>query len=296
MKFAMKSIVAAAAFVAVGAASAATVTVSGTDTYKGFTATGTGALTFSDTLVSALNTGGIAVQASGSVSQIDGTPKVANDTSSGYNAIAVVAPVNKLSIDTTNDEIVTAYSSGGAIQTAPDGTNISCTSKGVAFNCGNGVATGGNVFVGNFTVDLVNKAIYGDVTGTSLALTKDIVNSKNVVQVAAHAAVTVNQIGIKLFDFTTITGPTALSGAGTYNTSFTGLSLTTAGFNAISDALGLYSIGKTALQGAAADFGQLDSVITVTKAATPNVPEPSTYALMGLGLVGLSLVARRRAK
>jgi hypothetical protein len=27
---------------------------------------------------------------------------------------------------------------------------------------------------------------------------------------------------------------------------------------------------------------------------TPTIPEPSTYALMGLGLVGISLVARRR--
>jgi hypothetical protein len=290
MKFAMKSIVAAAAFVAVGAASAATVTVSGTDTYKGFTATGTGALTFSDTLVSALNTGKITVEAVGSVSSIDGTP-------GAYNAVAVTAPVNKLAIDNTNDQILTAYSSGGARQTAADGTAISCkTSAGVVYNCGNGVATGGNVFVGNFTVDLVNKAIYGDVTGTGLALANNITNSKGTVVVAAHGAVTVNEIGIKLFDFTTITGPTALAGEGTYNTSFTGLALTTAGFTAISNGLGLYSIGKTALQGAAADFGQLDSVITVTKAATPNVPEPSTYALMGLGLVGLSLVARRRAK
>ncbi len=291
MKFAMKSIVAAAAFVAVGAASAATVTVSGTDTYKGFTATGTGALTFSDTLVSALNTGKITVEAVGSVSSIDGTP-------GAYNAVAVTAPVNKLAIDSTNDQILTAYSSGGARQTAADGTAISCkTSAGVVYNCGNGVATGGNVFVGNFTVDLVNKAIYGDVTGTGLALANNITNSKGTVVVAAHGAVTVNEIGIKLFDFTTITGPTALAGEGTYNTSFTGLALTTAGFTAISNGLGLYSIGKTALQGAAADFGQLDSVITVTKAAvTPSVPEPSTYALMGLGLVGLSLVARRRAK
>ncbi len=291
MKFAMKSIVAAAAFVAVGAASAATVTVSGTDTYKGFTATGTGALTFSDTLVAALNTGKVAVAAVGSVSSIDGSV-------GAYNAVAVTAPVNKLAIDNTNDQILTAYSSGGARQTAADGTNISCkTSAGVTYNCGNGVATGGNVFVGNFTVDLVNKAIYGDVTGTGLALANNITNSKGTVVVAAHGAVTVNEIGIKLFDFTTITGPTALAGEGTYNTSFTGLSLTTAGFTAISNGLGLYSIGKTALQGAAADFGQLDSVITVTKAATtPAVPEPSTYALMGLGLVGLSLVARRRAK
>lgn len=55
MKFAFKSIVVAAAFVAAGAANAALVTLSGDQV------TGTGALTFSSALTSALNTGKVSM-------------------------------------------------------------------------------------------------------------------------------------------------------------------------------------------------------------------------------------------
>ncbi|MDE2434542.1 MAG: PEP-CTERM sorting domain-containing protein, partial [Burkholderiales bacterium] len=92
-----------------------------------------------------------------------------------------------------------------------------------------------------------------------------------------------------LWDITTITGATNVA-AGTSLTALSGLKITTAGFTAFSTALGLTSIGQGALAGVT-DFGAISSSLTATA-----VPEPSTYALMALGLVGISVVARRRAK
>jgi hypothetical protein len=44
------------------------------------------------------------------------------------------------------------------------------------------------------------------------------------------------------------------------------------------------------------NYGSIASTITAKAGTTPAVPEPSTYALMGLGLAGIAAVARRRAK
>lgn len=91
---------------------------------------------------------------------------------------------------------------------------------------------------------------------------------------------------------TTLTGATTVPEVGTTATNtVTGLKLSGSFAQAIGAKLGLdqgvIDFVKTL------NFGTLTSTATV--AAAPAVPEPSTYALMGLGLAGATFVARRRA-
>jgi hypothetical protein len=182
------------------------------------------------------------------------TPHFVTDSEGYFTEIAATAPLSTVSIDTDNLQVKSVSSHGGMTLTAIPKKSVS---------------SGGVMTVTDLSADLTTHTIYATIIGTN-----------NVGTVT----------NVPVWTFSTLSGTTTYSGPGQYTNTLSGLSLTPEGNAKFIQALGLLTLGKNSLNGIL-DYGKIDSVINARMSV---VPEPASYALMGLGLVAISLVSRRR--
>jgi PEP-CTERM motif len=251
-------------------------------------------------LVIALNVSNVAITA---VAPASGTTTFQDD---GFGEAvrtraSVTAPVASVTLDNVSGQVESVASLGGTLLT---GTRVA------------GTLTGGVASLTNLRFDLLGKTVTADLYGVKAP-------------VGTRSAVTYDLPNTVLWKFDSVSGHTAikpeyllaadpvaaLEGAGfqvqvqdgqyqfVAENVITGLRATTSGFNFFASSLGLLSTGASALRAINEDEldaqGQvlLGGYGTVTSRLTfsMTVPEPSTYALMALGL-GLMALAVRRNK
>ena len=287
MKFALKGMVASAAFVTAGVAGAVTVT-------PGQTVSGSSQLSFGQEFFFSMDLLRMNVVAAGPAEV-----QLSKDTDGFYTQAAVKSGISSLSINDLSHKLSDVTTTGGFnLQT----------------DFYRSLSNGGSVTVSDLRIDLVGHKVFADIISNAYTITRHDPFRPGPVN-GLHIANALNAAGAKtlnnvyLFDImgkpqydvdvnltgydasTAIVGSTTMVVPGTYVNEFNGLKMTAEGFTVLKNGLGLQSGGYSQLRGTN-DFGSITTTIAVT-----SVPEPSTYALiLGGGLVCFSRLARRRVK
>jgi len=272
MKFAFKSIVAAAAFVAVGAASATP--------YAGTwsVVSGSGGLTFSGDALSALSASGSNIITATTIPSVPGLPGTGATNTAIYSK----------STGNVSLAFNTATGVGDTLTTLQAANSLVNIRRSV-FN-DDGSISQYNIYMAEFDVNLSNSTIYANLysrtnTGTLVNYGKQAIFTADVPGVVGG---TLGNIVVDGVSGGVATGHASGSLAGSLR-----MNGTTA--NNVLTALGLSTAATdpVAILVRTANWGTTNAAGTFT---APAIPEPSTYALMGLGMVGMAVMRRRLSK
>lgn len=266
--FKLNSFLATAAFLASGVASAA----SG---YVWNAGTGTGSLVFSADALGALSTSGSVVRTDTPIAA--GLPGAGAANSALYNKATGTVSLGFNNATGVGDTLT-------SLQAANSLVNIRRTLLD-----DNGVVSGQrNVFMANFNVNLSSSTIFADLysnTGTGSTLT----SYGNVAIFTADVAGVVGGTGGNIVFDGIVNGVATGHASGSLAGS---LRMNTTTANIVLTSLGLETTGSVATLVKTANWGSTSASGVFTAPAA--IPEPSSYVLMGMGLIGMGLLSRRR--
>lgn len=235
--------------------------------YTGSVYGGSSTLTLSSDTLAGLDT----MRASAS-SYGYGTTTVAKDTDGYYTQVSMAAPTVSVDMDVATMGVYATHAVGGLTLTAPSIKSFS---------------SGGTLTITDLSLDFGTKLISGTVIG-------------------ANGVGTLTNVGLWTADSISSSiqgcpGVGLCDAVGHPNIEFllsataTGLRLTDQGQAALLQSLGIQPLAHLAMENSL-DFGTLNTqTYLLANDSLHAVPEPATWALMGLGLVGLFGAARRSA-